>query len=287
MNTIGILYDLQSHVLFKRTCGTPQKPCRTRGAINKFSERSGSRMRRFLRCSVANYTVFITLTYPSDFPADGPTCKRHLKMFLQRLERWHKNHGGTDESFSAFWFLEFQQRGAPHFHIFFTRPVPYQIIARDWYEIVGSKDERHLSAGTRIETIRGGRRGICAYAGKYAAKFEQKQVPEGFGCVGRFWGVFGNRKTLAASIFIPVDKLDNPTVIRFRDVIVETLRKYRGSIKFGKPHGSCSSAYIRNEKAAADIRDVFSIFGPLLEKEGCLFTCPERHDEVDYVVSFA
>jgi len=50
-----------------------------------------------------------------------------------------------------------------------------------------------------MERIRSGRRGICSYASKYAAKMEQKDVPPEFSNVGRFWGISGCRARVAAS----------------------------------------------------------------------------------------
>jgi hypothetical protein len=94
------------------------------------------------------------------------------------------------------WFLEFQQRGAPHFHILTDWPLPknrgnkvlwYSRIAKRWYDIVDSGDEKHLQAGTRTETLRS-KEGGARYAVKYAQKMKQKKVPQGYEDVGRFWG---------------------------------------------------------------------------------------------------
>jgi len=167
-----------------------------RGGITKFSESSSRRMRRYLRETLCDYRVMLTLTYPAGHGFDGARAKRDLRVFLQRLRRYH----GFDIKFSAFWFFEFQGRGAVHFHLFLTHRTPKEWIASAWYEVVGSEDKRHLQAGTRIESIFSGKHGMCAYAAKYAAKQMQKEVPESFGWVGRFWGVCGRRSTLSAGI---------------------------------------------------------------------------------------
>lgn len=63
--------------------------------------------------------VMVTLTYPSDWATvapDGATVKRHLDQFWKRLER---AFGGPVR---VVWKLEFQRRGAPHFHILMTVP---------------------------------------------------------------------------------------------------------------------------------------------------------------------
>jgi len=170
-----------------------------RGEVRGLSLSSAARMRGYLRDCVANYGVFITLTYPSGHGEDGVRAKRDLKCFIQRYSRAAK---AGSKSFSAFWFMEWQKRGAIHFHIYGTHELPKDTISRWWYEIVGSEDTRHLRAGTRIERIRSGRDGWVAYASKYASKSVQKVVPEGFGWSGRLWGVFGLRSTVVAATII-------------------------------------------------------------------------------------
>ena len=169
-----------------------------RGEITQFSASSGARFRRFLRESVSEYSVLITLTYPGQAGYDGKRAKRDLKVFMQRLRR------KTDIEFgwSAVWFMEFQSRGAVHFHIFTNRRYEKEAIAKSWYEICGTEDRRHLLAGTRIESIRSGRHGISAYASKYAVKQAQKIIPENYGWSGRFWGVCGDRRTVSADTFV-------------------------------------------------------------------------------------
>jgi len=56
-----------------------------------------------------------------------------------------------------------------------------------WYRFVGSGDEKHLAAGTRVERLRK-QDGARRYAVKYAGKMKQKHVPKDFRNVGRFWG---------------------------------------------------------------------------------------------------
>jgi hypothetical protein len=101
-----------------------------------------------------------------------------------------------------FWFFEFQERGAPHFHIFSTHPISKQWLSKTWFEIVGSDDERHLKAGTRVEKFKAGKRGQIAYVTKYAAKLAQKTIPAEFENSGRFWGIVGLRNTVSATIML-------------------------------------------------------------------------------------
>jgi hypothetical protein len=54
-------------------------------------------------------------------------------------------------------------------------------------------DANLWKTSTRFEKLKAKRGGMLAYARKYAAKNEQKQVPEDYENVGRFWGVRGWR----------------------------------------------------------------------------------------------
>lgn len=93
------------------------------------------------------------------------------------------------------WKLEPQTRGAPHFHLL-TVGAPFlakEWLSRSWYEVVGSHDQRHLSAGTNVQLARS-HRGVVAYAAKYVAKHQALPTDWQDG-VGRWWGVF-NRAAL-------------------------------------------------------------------------------------------
>lgn len=63
--------------------------------------------------------AMVTLTYPGDWETvapDGPTAKAHLRAFFERYKRaWGENWRGI-------WKLEFQRRGAPHFHLLMVPP---------------------------------------------------------------------------------------------------------------------------------------------------------------------
>jgi hypothetical protein len=160
-----------------------------RSDIMQFSYKSRKRLAFIVNNTRVTFVTMITLTYPSEFPCDGDVVKRHLNTFLTWLRK-------RCDRPSYVWFLEFQKRGAPHVHILIDYPLPreedprvdlFYTIARRWYEIVGSGDERHRAAGTRTERIRKPD-GAARYALKYCYKMEQKAVPPGYRNVGRFWG---------------------------------------------------------------------------------------------------
>lgn len=192
---------------------TPQKYAgAVRGSITEFSPSSRSGMRHYLRSCNAEYKNMVTLTYPAEWPVDGQKVKADLASFFKRCKRFWDDAGHAGINPSAFWFLEFQKRGAPHFHIFTTHFIPHALVSRWWYEIVGSNDQRHLLAGTRCEKLRHGKGGLCSYASKYANKNEQKLVPVEYTGVGRFWGVFGDRSTSTAAFAFNAREASLPRV---------------------------------------------------------------------------
>lgn len=165
------------------------KPTAERGKVTMLSKKSRKRLAFIVTNTRVTLSTMITLTYPKEFPTNGMIVKRDLHAFLM----WQ---GCFFKKPSYVWFLEFQKRGAPHIHVLLDYPLPqnpderiemFYTIARRWYEIVGSGDEKHRQAGTRCETIRK-RDGASRYALKYAYKCEQKTVPPAYQNVGRFWG---------------------------------------------------------------------------------------------------
>lgn len=90
-----------------------------RGIITRFSEASRRRLLRALaKIKRDLLPVFVTLTYPDDFPGDPNVWKGHLKAWFKRLKREHPGAAG-------FWKLELKPRQsgesegkvAPHFHL--------------------------------------------------------------------------------------------------------------------------------------------------------------------------
>jgi hypothetical protein len=130
--------------------------------------------------------VFVTLTYPKQYPEDPELCKRHLKALRKRLQR-------EFEPFAAIWRLGIQRRGAWHFHLLlFVGPSFGPIgelrrfISSSWYEVAGKVSEGHLHAGTRVEVVKRWKQ-ATSYVERYMAKPEE--FPEGLQ-TGRIWGVW-------------------------------------------------------------------------------------------------
>lgn len=176
-------YDLVEERLDSPLEEEPEKGTRggSRAPITELTRKSSNKMKFTLRNSLCEFQGFITLTYPRRYPRNGKTCKKHLNTFLTHLRKDYKG-------IKYFWFMEFQERGAPHFHVFVSCLVPGKTyVSPLWYRIVNSRDPAHLKAGTNVVRLRTSK-DVIRYATSYAKKITQKMTPEDFACVGRFWG---------------------------------------------------------------------------------------------------
>ena len=172
-----------------------------RGLVEGFSRQS--RIRMMQRIAEVNHRdmltlpVMVTLTYPGEYNSDPSSYKAHLNAFHTRLTR---RYGKV----ALVWKLEFQKRGAPHFHFLIYFDSSINIfgdgrhtpdcecfrcwLAASWYAIVGSGDMRHyyfLRSGRTVELLRSVR-GIQSYVSKYVAKVVSGVEQH----VGRWWGVW-------------------------------------------------------------------------------------------------
>lgn len=195
------LWEPQAVEIFRKDCrvvfglargvtgprrSSPNTPQGSR-TIKELSQRSRLRLLHNAKNSELDLLSMITLTYPASWPGDGREVKRHLDAFRKALRR--KFPQAQD-----LWFLEFQARGAPHFHVLLSCRIPFgrkkmarAWVAATWFRIVDSGDKRHLMAGTAWENCRT-IDGAARYVAKYACKTEQKSVPPHYQNVGRFWG---------------------------------------------------------------------------------------------------
>jgi hypothetical protein len=130
--------------------------------------------------------IFVTLTYPKQYPEDPELCKRQLKALRKRLQRAYG-------SFAAFWRMGIQQRGAWHFHLLlFVGPSVGSVddlrrfISSSWYEVTGKVSEGHLRTGTRVEAVKRWKQ-ATSYVERYMAKPEE--FPEVLQ-TGRIWGIW-------------------------------------------------------------------------------------------------
>lgn len=168
-----------------------------RGLRNKVTVFSRASRRRMLRTmaklSKAALPIFATLTYPQSYSSNPTDWKEDLRVWGARLKR-------ACPTAAFIWRLEFQKRGAPHFHVLIyglTKNISdfQKWLSTSWYEVVKSCDERHLQAGTNAQHMRS-YRGLMVYAGKELAKTSQALLGSTYAeGVGRWWGAF-NRACL-------------------------------------------------------------------------------------------
>lgn len=184
-----VTLSVQGTLLKVKTTSEQPPPDKTarRGAVCGFSKKSRKRLLELCaRLMPVKKTVFITLTYPQEFP-DAKTAKKHLRAFMERIRR-------RCETASGVWRLEFQKRGAPHFHILLWNCsfIPKEEIQQMWADIID-----YATPFTRIELIRSNRK-VMSYVAKYVAKptsDSEGESERGFNITpylhaGRVWGIF-------------------------------------------------------------------------------------------------
>jgi len=181
-----------------------------RGVIALLSKRSLNRLALLVRSSGIRFLSVMTLTYGVNYPHNGRVAKKHLNAFLVAARR-------EFGPFEYFWVLEFQHRGAVHFHLATTLPEPdifqREMFAHMWSRISQEGDwpyakfdpyddsnwvrdllytrsacysvHVHPKAWEKVKSDDG----MGRYLAKYANKLRQKEVPSWYRNVGRFWGV--------------------------------------------------------------------------------------------------
>ena len=200
-----------------------------RSYVSGFS--ASSRRRLLLQLSKVRrdaVPIFVTLTYPNSWPSQPKEWKRHLDNFRRVLLR-------RFPGCSMIWKLEAQRRGAPHFHVFIFGVDVIDVgfrswLSETWYRVVGSNDEKHLRAGTRVEYLRS-IQGAFNYAAKYMGKTVHSD--ESWQRPGRFWGVYGRENLPVGEVFIvPLSWLESVDLQRY-------LRRYAGLRGSSRPTLRC------------------------------------------------
>jgi hypothetical protein len=156
-----------------------------RGTIKGISSKSRYRLIRILaQISRPDEPVFITLTY-RNFTDDFATWKRHLHNFRRVLADDFPEYCGL-------WRLEFQERGAPHFHIlaWLVREVGLEALQARlktiWCRVIGQTTAANLEFGCTVEPVTDFRR-TAFYISLYQSKDSQDRKDID---TGREWGVW-------------------------------------------------------------------------------------------------
>lgn len=155
-----------------------------RSVITTFSRQSRKRLMQTFasldELAAVNLSLFITLTYHADYPATPQGWYADLSRFLDRLEYHHPDA-------ATIWRLDFQERGAPHYHLLTlnTPYIPKEAVTRWWGEIAHSASPLAGQYATNVQRPCSWRH-TCAYVSKYMAKPSTMALR---GCTGRWWGV--------------------------------------------------------------------------------------------------
>ncbi len=167
---------------------TRKRKQQPRGRIKEWSAASRSRLKHTLgrlHRKELGRAMIVTLTYPAECPApdDHEVYKAHLHRFnLALRRRW--------PLCSGIWKLEFQARGAAHYHfmLFGLHDEPLEALRtwtrETWYRIAHNGDSHQGCAGTQVDPIKT-TGGAMGYFAKYLGKGDQT-MPGNFS--GRYWG---------------------------------------------------------------------------------------------------
>jgi hypothetical protein len=200
-----------------------EKDSQPRGKITEWSAASRGRLKRLLatieREELARALV-VTLTYPAEFPApdDHAVYKGHLHILLIYLRRKWPTCSGV-------WKLEFQSRGAAHYHLMLLGLGNVELEAvrawmrETWYRIAHKGDKHKGVAGTQVDPIRS-IGGATSYFEKYMGKGDQT-IPGNFS--GRYWGKH-NEKHLA-TVEPETEELDERTANQLRRIARKKVQK--------------------------------------------------------------
>lgn len=190
-----------------------------RSTIKNFTKSSRFRLFRVLAKMKENHDIeplFVTLTYHFGHEKKENDTKSQLHHFLVQLRNY-------DPAVEYIWRFEFQERGAPHYHLIVIPGSPpentteniYGInIARIWHSIADPNSRAHEQYGCRVVTITSYLK-ACAYLSKYIAKVDEKH----FGIeVGKHWGCSRN---------LPFElKSEHHDYNQSANIIIEKLRKW-------------------------------------------------------------
>ena len=156
-----------------------------RGDVEVFSAGSRYRLFRLLHQLTFESVCFMTLTYPDQFPTSPSVYKAELKEFHRRFEVEYP-------AVQCVWRLEFQKRGAPHYHLMLLDWVPDDdgVVEWIWKCTCHTWDMAHELLGVNYELIvdSSQQRLVAHYLAKYIAKVDQTEIKHDTRKCGRWWG---------------------------------------------------------------------------------------------------
>lgn len=216
------------------------RPVSRRGTITAFSAKSRSRMIQSM-CKLDTSQLppgilFETLTYPRHYSGEPADWHRDLDVWTERFTK------ANPEAFFM-WKLEFQKRGAPHFHllIFGVGWNPKELERLNllwrawWYDIVGSGDKRHARRGAHLEVVKNVQQ-LVKYASKYVGKPDESIRAAG---TGRIWGI---RHRAVAPRTVLTAEISDSEFFALRRAFRRFMGARRGFFGAGGPDSGCWAA---------------------------------------------
>ena len=225
--------------------GRPNHDKFRRQAVFNFSDKSKARLSEVCRNSGHWVRSQFCLTYHLFWPSSGLDCKKQLNRFITALNR-HPGISYLGCDLHYLWVLEFQGRRAPHFHLFtdlltdpewqgvpFVLPINKDDLATIW--VVQVQGLHFPGAQSTLDFHRHEKNFFPwrMASGKYLVKEYiekslQKDVPENFQNVGRFWG---NSRNMKPQFYIldPKETHDNadPLFAGLLRRAIRSITKYR------------------------------------------------------------
>lgn len=153
----------------------------------------------------------LTFTYQ---PGYAPNDKAGVMADMSAVRMaWRRRHGAP----MGLWAFEFTQQGIPHVHLYSGVPKQeldwdewvaqrrndgqghvWPWLADTWHKRVGGT-QHHRLMGVNVRPAMYGTRAqnaslIADYFWRESGKWQQKEVPDGFGGPGRYWGVWGRQQ---------------------------------------------------------------------------------------------
>ena len=192
-----------------------------RGPITGYSPSARRRLVREIDRLSARWEklrpIFITLTLPGK-DWEEINYKAAFKRWWIRLCQYVPGVWG-------FWVIEYQKRGAVHYHLALDREAVLQVsgslkafkpwVSQSWYESVGSGQEDHLSAGTNVRYFRKLPVYLAKERGKRMPPYADNEAAPRH--TGQFWGKIG-RKAIEAHQIENVREVTEAEFRRFQQV---------------------------------------------------------------------
>ena len=232
------LHVYQKDVKVKKPFLQAPPPIGLKNPIFEFSQESRARLLHTCRNSGHHIKSQFCLTYHTVFPSCGKQVKKNLHLFIENLRL------AFGRSLRFIWCLEFQERGAPHIH-FFSDIEPTKenglLLAYHWVRIIKG-NEVCFEFHAHSRNFHAWKMDSGSYLSKeYISKSAQKNVPENFKNVGRFWGNSRNMKpefsmvnpdeldsslrSSVVSVVRTITKRYSTNLLRLKKIAQETRRK--------------------------------------------------------------